>query len=68
MFEMLATFMLTAPLASLGDTLSSTGNILLILLGFSVVVFFHELGHFAVAKWAGVRVERFAIGFGTELF
>lgn len=38
------------------------------LAGFSVIVFFHELGHFAVAKWAGVRVERFAIGFGRELF
>lgn len=36
--------------------------------GFSLIVFVHELGHFAVAKWAGVRVERFAIGFGKELF
>lgn len=36
--------------------------------GFSLIVFVHELGHFAVAKWAGVRVERFAIGFGRELF
>ncbi len=35
--------------------------------GFSVIVFVHELGHFAVAKWAGVRVEKFAIGFGREL-
>jgi membrane-associated protease RseP (regulator of RpoE activity) len=38
------------------------------LIGFSIIVFVHELGHFAVAKWAGVRVERFAIGFGRELF
>jgi len=42
--------------------------ILLILVGFSVIVFVHELGHFAAAKWAGVRVDRFAIGFGRELF
>ncbi len=41
---------------------------MLMILGFSVIVFVHELGHFAVAKWAGVRVERFAIGFGRELF
>jgi len=41
---------------------------LLMMAGFSVIVFVHELGHFAVAKWAGVRVERFAIGFGRELF
>ena len=55
-------------LADLGGVLSTTWNVLLILLGFSVVVFFHELGHFSVAKWAGVRVERFAVGFGPELF
>lgn len=41
---------------------------LVMLLGFSVIVFVHELGHFAVAKWVGVRVEKFAIGFGRELF
>ncbi|MFQ5490262.1 MAG: RIP metalloprotease RseP [Phycisphaerae bacterium] len=40
---------------------------LLIVLGFSAVIFVHELGHFAVAKWAGVRVEKFCIGFGREL-
>lgn len=41
---------------------------LVMVLGFSFIVFVHELGHFAVAKWAGVRVERFAIGFGQEIF
>lgn len=41
---------------------------LVMLLGFSAIVFVHELGHFMVAKWADVRVERFAIGFGKELF
>lgn len=41
---------------------------LLMLMGFSLIVFVHELGHFVVAKWAGVRVEKFAIGFGRELF
>jgi len=40
----------------------------IMLLGFSLIVFVHELGHFAVAKWAGVRVDRFAVGFGRELF
>ena len=29
----------------------------------SVLVFVHELGHFAVAKWVGMRVDEFAIGF-----
>lgn len=40
---------------------------LVMILGFSAIVFVHELGHFAVAKWAGVRVETFAIGFGREI-
>ncbi|MFZ5792004.1 MAG: RIP metalloprotease RseP [Pseudomonadota bacterium] len=34
----------------------------------TVVVFVHELGHYLVARWAGVRVEVFSIGFGPELF
>lgn len=37
-----------------------------IVLGIMVLV--HELGHFAVAKWCGVRVETFSIGFGPRLF
>ncbi len=46
---------------------SSVWPYAIMLLGFSVIVFVHELGHFAAAKWAGVRVERFAVGFGREL-
>lgn len=33
----------------------------------TIVVFFHELGHFLVARWAGVRVLTFSVGFGREL-
>ncbi|HTO42296.1 MAG TPA: RIP metalloprotease RseP [Rhizomicrobium sp.] len=33
----------------------------------TVVVFFHELGHFLVARWCGVAVETFSIGFGREI-
>ena len=33
----------------------------------SVVVFCHELGHFLVARWCGVKVLAFSIGFGPEL-
>ncbi len=40
---------------------------LLMVFGFSVIIFVHELGHFLLAKWADVRVERFAVGFGREL-
>lgn len=43
------------------------GDIGLILVGFGLVVFIHELGHFLAAKWAGVRVLAFAIGFGSPI-
>jgi regulator of sigma E protease len=34
----------------------------------SLVVFFHELGHFLMARWCGVKVETFSLGFGPKLF
>lgn len=43
-------------------------NILAFVVIFSIVVFVHELGHFLIARWNGIRVEVFAIGFGPELF
>src|SRR3984957_10158955 len=47
--------------------LSSTGSILLLAFGFGFVIFFHELCHFLAAKWADVKVEQFAVGFGSAL-
>ncbi len=41
---------------------------LAVLIGIGLVIFFHELGHFAVAKWCDVYVERFSIGFGPILW
>jgi len=38
----------------------------IVLVGVMVVV--HEFGHFAVAKYFGVRVESFSVGFGPRLF
>ncbi|MBP5855461.1 RIP metalloprotease RseP [Marivibrio halodurans] len=35
---------------------------------FCLLVFVHELGHYLVARWAGVRVETFSIGFGREIW
>jgi regulator of sigma E protease len=40
------------------------GTFLIVL---TVLVFVHELGHYLVARWNGVRVEIFSIGFGREL-
>jgi regulator of sigma E protease len=34
----------------------------------SLVVFFHELGHFLIGRWCGVRADVFSLGFGPELF
>lgn len=39
-----------------------------VLIGFSIIIFVHESGHFLAAKWVGVRVDRFAVGFGYRLF
>ncbi len=38
-----------------------------LILGFGFLIFVHELGHFAVAKWVGIRCTQFAIGFGTAM-
>jgi regulator of sigma E protease len=34
----------------------------------TVLVFVHELGHYLIARWNGVRIEVFSIGFGPEVF
>lgn len=34
----------------------------------SAIVFFHELGHYFVGRWCGVKIEAFSLGFGPELF
>jgi regulator of sigma E protease len=46
---------------------SAAGYILPFLFVLTLVVFFHELGHFLVARWCGVAVKVFSIGFGPEL-
>jgi regulator of sigma E protease len=53
-------------LSSLGDTFLS--YLLPFLFVLTVVVFIHELGHFLVARWCGVAVKVFSIGFGPEIF
>ncbi len=50
-----------------GFSMPDPFSILQIIVGLGFVVFVHELGHFLVAKWAGVLVERFSLGFGPKL-
>ena len=52
-------------LGSVGS--SAAGWILPFLFVLTVVVFFHELGHFLVARWCGVAVTTFSVGFGPEI-
>ena len=35
---------------------------------FGLLIFFHELGHFAVAKLMGIKVHEFSLGFGPKIF
>ncbi len=42
-------------------------DFLLVVLGFCLIVVIHELGHFLAAKWAGIRVLAFAVGFGPAI-
>jgi regulator of sigma E protease len=53
-------------LSGFGDTI--LGYLLPFLFVLTVVVFVHELGHFLVARWYGVGVKTFSIGFGPEIF
>ena len=55
-------------MTKLNGFVSSGGSIMWAALGLGLVIFFHEMGHFAVAKWCNVNVERFSIGFGPVLF
>lgn len=51
---------------------NSLGNTLIYSLAFvfviSIVIFIHELGHFLVARWCGVKVAAFSIGMGQEIW
>lgn len=53
-------------LSAMGE--SFFGYLLPFLFVLTLVVFFHELGHFWVARRCGVKIDAFSIGFGPELF
>lgn len=41
---------------------------ILVLLGISLIICVHELGHFLVAYWSGIKILRFSIGFGKPFW
>jgi regulator of sigma E protease len=47
--------------------LTNSEHVILLAFGFGFVIFWHELGHFLAAKWADVKVEQFAVGFGQAM-
>ena len=56
---------------AIANFLTDSWTIILTILGFSFIIFVHELGHFIMAKRAGVRVEKFFVGFdfgGLKVF
>ena len=57
---------------TLSNLATSTSGLFVSVLAFlvvlSIVVFIHEFGHFLVARWCGVAVKTFSIGFGREIF
>lgn len=58
---------LTPTLALAIPSFDGIGKIVVFLLMLSVLVVLHEAGHFLVARWNGVRVNDFAVGFGPTL-
>lgn len=48
--------------------LGTLGTVIAFIIIFGALVFFHELGHFVMAKRAGILCREFAIGFGPKVF
>ena len=59
-------FNVVGELSALGNGI--IGYVVPFLFVLTIVVFFHELGHFLIARLCGIRVLAFSIGFGPELF
>jgi len=71
-YFLLSTFFFFTPLLLLGqfgifDVLDTTRKIILVVVGFGSVIFFHELGHFLSAKFFGIRCDVFSLGIGPRL-
>ena len=49
------------------DSLQMAEIILKVAVAFCLLILIHELGHFLVAKYLGIGVERFSIGFGPKI-
>lgn len=52
---------------TLTSIMQTTFDLALVVLGFTLIIVIHELGHFWAARWAGIRVLAFAVGFGPAI-
>lgn len=50
------------------EVLRTVGIIILVVLLFNFMIFFHELGHFLAGKWRGAYIDRFQIWFGRPIW
>jgi hypothetical protein len=58
--------LLVAGVLALG--LFTRTSLLVVILALVVMIFFHELGHYLTAKWSGMKVTEFFIGFGPKIW
>jgi membrane-associated protease RseP (regulator of RpoE activity) len=52
----------------LASAATGTGKTVAVMFAVIVMIILHELGHFATAKWAGMKVTQFFVGFGPRLW
>jgi regulator of sigma E protease len=52
----------------MSSILQSVPMVLVTVLAFGLLIVIHELGHYLAARWAGMRVERFSVGFGPVIW
>lgn len=55
-------------MSEFSEIFRNTWAIVLMIVFFGGSIFVHEFGHFIAAKWRGLKVTRFSIGFGPRLF
>ena len=60
--------MLEITIQSLSSILSFGSSLLIFLGALAALIFVHELGHFLMARRAGVIVEKFSLGFGPKIY
>ncbi len=52
----------------MGNIIGNVGDVIALVILFGVTIFVHELGHYLVARWCGMVIDVFSIGFGPPLW